>query len=224
MQIGTDPLSKLRGQIERITFANEENGFTIAKMKVKGEKELVTVVGNFLGINPGEVLELSGGWSNHPKFGDQFKAEKFKSVIPASAAGVEKFLGSGLIRSIGPIMASRPVKHFGENTLEIIDTNPERLGEVEGIGKKRGQMIRSAWEAQKEIREVRVFPSGTRSRLGLCCEDLWIISNLVGCSERSSRCPGERAGAEDKKDREQPFYVHPAFSPQRDAGVKGSPG
>jgi len=155
-----DNLSKLRGKIERITFANEENGFTIAKMKVQGEKELVTVVGNFPGINPGEVLELSGAWSNHPKFGNQFKAESFKSVMPASAAGIEKYLGSGLIKGIGPIMASRLVKHFGVNTLEIIDVNPKQPEEVEGIGKKRIQMIRSAWDAQKEIREVMVFLQG----------------------------------------------------------------
>jgi len=155
-----DNLSKLRGKIERITFANEENGFTIAKMKVQGEKELVTVVGNFPGINPGEVLEFSGAWSNHPKFGNQFKAESFKSVMPASAAGIEKYLGSGLIKGIGPIMASRLVKHFGVNTLEIIDVNPKQLEEVEGIGEKRVQMIRSAWDAQKEIREVMVFLQG----------------------------------------------------------------
>ena len=160
MQIGTNSLSRLRGQIERITFANEENGFTIAKMKVQGEKELVTVVGNFPGINPGEVLELLGAWSNHPKFGNQFKAETFKSVMPATAAGIEKYLGSGLIKGIGPVMASRLVKHFGVNTLEIIDTNPDSLEEVEGIGKKRVQMIRSAWDAQKEIREVMVFLQG----------------------------------------------------------------
>jgi len=151
---------KLRGQIERITFANEENGFTIAKMKVQGGKELGTVVGNFPGINPGEVLELSGAWSNHPKFGNQFKAETFKSVMPATAAGIEKYLGSGLIKGIGPVMARRLVKHFGVSTLEIIDTEPDRLEEVEGIGKKRVQMIRSAWGAQKEIREVMVFLQG----------------------------------------------------------------
>jgi exodeoxyribonuclease V alpha subunit len=155
-----DNLSKISGQIERITFANEENGFTIAKLKVKGEKELVTIIGTFPGINPGEILELLGEWSNHPKFGTQFKAVKFKSVIPATVAGIEKYLGSGLIKGIGPIMASRLVKHFKESTLDIIDTDPDRLAEVEGIGEKRVQMIRNAWDAQKEIREVMVFLQG----------------------------------------------------------------
>ena len=155
-----DNLSKINGQIERITFSNEENGFTIAKLKTKGERDLITVVGSLPGINPGEVLELLGEWSNHPKFGRQFKVVKFRSVMPATAAGIEKYLGSGLIKGIGPIMASRSVKKFGADTLEIIDTNPERLEEVEGIGKKRVQMIRNAWDAQKEIREVMVFLQG----------------------------------------------------------------
>jgi exodeoxyribonuclease V alpha subunit len=155
-----DNLSKINGQIEKITFSNEENGFTIAKLKTKGEKDLITVVGSLPGINPGEVLELLGEWGNHPKFGRQFKVVKFRSVMPATAAGIEKYLGSGLIKGIGPIMASRLVKKFGADTLEIIDTNPERLEEVEGIGKKRVQMIRSAWGAQKEIREVMVFLQG----------------------------------------------------------------
>jgi exodeoxyribonuclease V alpha subunit len=144
MQTGTDNLSKINGQIERITFANEENNFTIAKVKVTGEKELVTVVGTLPGINPGEILDLLGEWSNHPKFGNQFKVVKFKSVMPATAVGIEKYLGSGLIKGIGPVMAGRLVKKFGVETLEIIDTNPERLEEAEGIGKKRVQMIRNA--------------------------------------------------------------------------------
>ncbi len=153
-------LSEIHCQVERITFCNEENGFTIAKVKVKGEKELVTVVGALPGVNPGEVLEVLGEWGNHPKFGSQFKAVKFKSVMPATAAGIEKYLGSGLIKGIGPIMAGRLVKHFKETTLDIIESHPERLEEVEGIGKKRVQMIKTAWDAQKEIREVMIFLQG----------------------------------------------------------------
>jgi exodeoxyribonuclease V alpha subunit len=155
-----DNPSKIYGQVERITFCNEENGFTIAKVKVKGEKDLVTVAGALPGVNPGEVLELLGEWSNHPKFGTQFKVLKFKSVMPATVAGIEKYLGSGLIKGIGPVMAGRLVKHFKETTLDIIDTHPERLEEVEGIGKKRVQMIKNAWDAQREIREVMIFLQG----------------------------------------------------------------
>ena len=151
---------KIQGQIERITFQSEENGFTVAKMKVQGKKDLVTVTGNLPGINAGEVLDLWGEWSNHPKFGHQFKIERFKSVMPATAVGIEKYLGAGLIKGIGPVMASRLVKKFGVETLEVIENEPERLEEVEGIGPKRVQMIKQAWDAQKEIREVMVFLQG----------------------------------------------------------------
>ena len=151
---------KIHGQIERITFQNEENGFLVAKMKVQGKRDLVTVTGNLPGINAGEVLELWGEWSNHPKFGNQFKIVKFKSVMPATVVGIQKYLGSGLIKGIGPVMAGRLVQKFGVETLEVIENEPDRLQEVEGIGPKRVQMIKDAWNAQKEIREVMVFLQG----------------------------------------------------------------
>jgi exodeoxyribonuclease V alpha subunit len=109
-------LSNLRGQIERITFCNEENDFRIGKMKVPGEKDLVIVVGALPGINPGEILDLLGESSIHPKFGNQFKVVKFKSVMPATAVGIEKYLGSDLTKGIGPVMATRLVKKFGVAT------------------------------------------------------------------------------------------------------------
>ena len=111
-----DNLSKIQGQIERITFANEENGFTIARLKTKGERDLITVVGSLPGINPGEILDLLGEWSIHPKFGNQFEVVKFKSVMPGTAVGIEKYLGSDLIKGIGPVMATRLVKKFGVAT------------------------------------------------------------------------------------------------------------
>jgi len=156
----TNPAEKIQGQIERITFQNEENGFTVAKMKVKGKKDLVTITGNLPGTNAGEILELWGEWNNHPKFGSQFKIVRFKSVMPATVVGIEKYLGSGLIKGIGPIMAKRLVEKFKESTLEIIENEPDRLEEVDGIGPKRVQMIKEAWNAQKEIREVMVFLQG----------------------------------------------------------------
>ena len=103
-------LERIRGQIERITFQNEENGFTVAKMKVQGKKDLVTVTGNLPGTNAGEVLELWGEWDNHPKFGNQFKISRFKSVMPATAVGIQKYLGSGLIKGIGPVMSQNKLK------------------------------------------------------------------------------------------------------------------
>ena len=106
-------LTELQGQIERITYTNEENGYTVAKVKVHGRHELVTVVGNILAPTPGEVMKMTGEWVNNPKYGEQFKVVHYKSVIPASVSGIEKYLGSGLNKGIGPIMASRIVKKFG---------------------------------------------------------------------------------------------------------------
>ena len=147
----------LKGQIERITYTNDENGYTVAKVKVSGRKDLVTVVGTLLIPIPGEVVEMKGNWMNHPRYGEQFKVEHYKSLVPASVYGIEKYLGSGLIKGIGPIMAGRIVKNFGEETLEVIENEIEKLGEVDGIGKKRIEMVKKAWEDQKEIREVMIF-------------------------------------------------------------------
>ncbi len=150
-------MGELRGLIERITYTNEENGFTIARVRVAGERDLVTVVGNLLAPMPGEVIHMTGEWSNHPRYGRQFRIHQYRTLAPASVAGIEKYLGSGLIKGIGPVMARRIVKAFGEKTLEVIDKSVEELAEVEGIGRKRIDMIRRAWEDQKEIRDVMIF-------------------------------------------------------------------
>lgn len=150
-------LTDLQGQIERITYTNEENGYTIAKLKVYGQEDLVTVVGNMMTPTPGEILKMSGEWINHPKYGQQFKIVHYKTTVPASVYGIQKYLGSGLIKGIGPIMAGRIVKKFGKETLNVIEDDIERLAEVDGIGKKRIEMIRKAWDDQKEIREVMLF-------------------------------------------------------------------
>jgi len=150
-------LTELQGQIERITYINEENRFTIAKVKVPGQRGLATVVGNFMALTPGEVLTMKGEWTHHPRYGKQFKISHFKSQVPASVYGIRKYLGSGLIQGIGPVMAARIVKRFGEETLDIIENRLERLTEVQGIGKKRIAMIREAWAEQQEIREVMLF-------------------------------------------------------------------
>ncbi len=150
-------LTDLNGQIERVTFHSEETGYTIARIKVYGQSDLVTIVGNLLAPSPGEVLHMKGQWISHPKFGEQFKVTQYRTAIPASVYGIRKYLGSGLIKGIGPVMAKRIVNRFGEDTLSVIEKNIERLGEVDGIGKKRMKMIRKAWDDQKEIREVMVF-------------------------------------------------------------------
>jgi exodeoxyribonuclease V alpha subunit len=150
-------LADLQGQIERITYSNEENGFTIAKVKVYGNPDLVTVVGNLIDPMPGEVIKMKGEWANHPKYGEQFKIKQYKTSVPASIHGIQKYLGSGLIKGIGPIMAKRIVNNFKEETLEVIENEIERLVEVNGIGKKRIDMIKNAWDEQKEIRNVMLF-------------------------------------------------------------------
>lgn len=150
-------LTHLKGQIERITYNNEETGYTIAKVKAYGYQELVTVVGNLLSPNPGEVLNMKGEWTNHPKYGEQFKLVHYETITPANVHGIKKYLGSGLIKGIGPIMADRIVTKFGEDSLNIIETAIDKLMEVDGIGNKRIEMIKNAWAEQKEIRNVMLF-------------------------------------------------------------------
>lgn len=150
-------LVELSGQIERITYANEEDGYTIAKLKVYGQRELVTIVGNLMSPAPGEVLKIKGVWHNHPKYGEQFKITHYKTTVPANVHGIRKYLGSGLIKGLGPVMAERIVSKFGENTLDIIEKQIETLTKVNGIGKKRIKMISVAWQEQKDIRDVMIF-------------------------------------------------------------------
>ncbi|MDP2644168.1 MAG: ATP-dependent RecD-like DNA helicase [Desulfobacterales bacterium] len=152
----TDP-TELSGQIERITYTNLENGFTIAKVKVPGKQDLVTVSGNMIAPRPGEILKMKGRWTRHPQYGEQFQVTDFQTTVPATVYGIRKYLGSGLIRGIGPVMAGRIVNRFGEKTLDIIEDQIDQLAAVEGIGKKRIEMVRIAWHAQKEIRQVMVF-------------------------------------------------------------------
>jgi len=150
-------LTELSGQIERITYTNEENGYTIARVKVYGQRDLITVVGYLMSPSPGEILNLKGEWVNHPKFGEQFKVVEYKTTVPATVFGIKKYLGSGLIKGLGPVIAGRIVKKFGEKTLDIIENDIQKLAMVEGIGKKRIAMIQDAWHEQKEIRDVMMF-------------------------------------------------------------------
>jgi exodeoxyribonuclease V alpha subunit len=148
------------GFLERITYHNEENDFVVAKLQEKGKRELTTIVGNLTAINPGESLKLTGRWVHNKKYGEQFQVENYEVTVPATVHGIRKYLGSGLIKGIGPIMAERIVKKFTLDTLEVIENKPERLSEVDGIGPKRIEMITRAWEEQKEIKEIMIFLQG----------------------------------------------------------------
>ena len=147
----------LEGVVERITFHNEETGYTVAKLARDDTNLEVAVVGNMLGVSAGEHVRLEGEWAVHGQYGRQFKVERYTSVLPATAAGIQKYLGSGLVKGIGPKMAERIVLAFGADTLDVIEDQPERLYNVEGVGPKRVLMIKAAWHEQRQIREVMVF-------------------------------------------------------------------
>ena len=146
----------LCGEIVRTTYANEETGFTIAKMKVKGMGE-VTVVGQLMNPPGGTFLEASGQFENHSQYGPQFKVTRFTSSLPVTCEGIKKYLASKAIKGIGKTMAERLVAAFGSETLDVIDKHPERLTDVEGIGKKKADQILSGWEEQMDVRQVMVF-------------------------------------------------------------------
>lgn len=154
-------LAVLEGVLERITYANEENGYTVARVAPARARdsggELLTVVGALLGAQPGESLRMEGRWGSHPSYGRQFTVENYTTVLPATVQGIRRYLGSGLIKGIGPRIAERIVEHFGVDTLDVIEEDVGRLIEVPGLGPKRTKKIAAAWEEQKAIKEVMVF-------------------------------------------------------------------
>ncbi|MEV1009650.1 ATP-dependent RecD-like DNA helicase [Streptomyces sp. NPDC049881] len=151
----------VEGVLERITYANEENGYTVARVDTgHGSGELLTVVGALLGAQVGESLRMTGRWGSHPQYGRQFTVENYTTVLPATVQGIRRYLGSGLIKGIGPRTAERIVEHFGATTLDVIETDVRRLVEVPGLGPKRTASIAAAWEEQKAIKEVMVFLQG----------------------------------------------------------------
>lgn len=134
------PLQSLTGTLERFTFHNEENGYTVAKLVPIGKNFEVTVVGTLAGVNVGESLQLQGQWATHPKYGRQFEARTYTVKLPATIEGIRKYLGSGLVKGIGPVNAGRIVDYYGRKTLDVIEQEPQRLREVPGIGS-----IASTW-------------------------------------------------------------------------------
>jgi exodeoxyribonuclease V alpha subunit len=154
-------LSVLEAVLERITYANEDTGYTIARVATeRAGPDLLTVVGPLLGAQVGESLRLTGRWSSHPRYGRQFQVHSYATVLPATIQGIRRYLGSGMIKGIGPVMAERMVAHFGTDILTIIEQEPGRLTEVHGPGPKRTQMIGDAWQEQKAIKDVMVFLAG----------------------------------------------------------------
>jgi exodeoxyribonuclease V alpha subunit len=154
-------LSVLEAVLERITYANEDTGYTIARVATERTgPDLLTVVGPLLGAQVGESLRLTGRWGSHPRYGRQFQVHSYTTVLPATIQGIRRYLGSGLVKGIGPVMAERMVAQFGTEILRVIEEEPERLAEVHGLGPKRTKRIADAWEEQKGIKEVMVFLQG----------------------------------------------------------------
>jgi exodeoxyribonuclease V alpha subunit len=169
-QAANPALRELRGVVERITYQNPENGYTVARLSperdgleaeaARGDERLVTVVGTLADLTPGEAIVARGWWRNDPKHGWQFMAVDYRTTLPATQQGIQKYLGSGLIKGVGPVMAARIVAAFGEATLKLIDTDPARLRAIQGIGPVRAQRIAAAWVEQCHIREVMAALQG----------------------------------------------------------------
>ncbi|NGX57483.1 MAG: ATP-dependent RecD-like DNA helicase [Chlamydiae bacterium] len=150
-------MQELFGYIERITFQNPENGFTVAWLKSPKQKDLICIVGSMTSLQPGETVRCVGEWQNHMVHGRQFSVTDCQLEAPSDILGIKKYLGSGLVKGIGPVYAERIVEKFGIETLHVIDQNPESLQEIPGIGKKRIEQIKSCWDEQKVVRDVMIF-------------------------------------------------------------------
>jgi len=162
MPVKTQPPSKqfaesLSGLIERVTFFNEEDGFAVLKVKAKGHRDQVTVIGPLPSVSAGEWVTAEGRWIQDREFGLQFRAEMLASTAPTTKEGIEKYLGSGMVKGIGPIYAKKLVHKFGEQIFDVIETQSARLEELDGIGPKRRKRIKDAWAEQKVIRQIMVF-------------------------------------------------------------------
>jgi exodeoxyribonuclease V alpha subunit len=147
----------LEGTLDRIRFESDNGEFAVCDLDVKGRRGTVTMVGNIMSARPGEAVEVIGEWKNNPKFGRQFRIESIRVVPPTTREGIEKYLASGFVDGIGPVLAERIVDKFGEDTLDVLDAEPGRIREVEGIGKVRADKIGEAWEEQRQVRSVMVF-------------------------------------------------------------------
>lgn len=156
-RVAEPPVERLSGAVERVTFHSEETGFCVLRVKVRGQRELVTVVGSAAVVAPGEYVDCLGEWVNDRVHGQQFRARELKVVPPSTLEGIEKYLGSGMVKGIGPHFARKLVRAFGERVFDIIEQTPERLTELPGIGPKRKARVTAAWAEQKVIRAIMVF-------------------------------------------------------------------
>ena len=138
-------METLQGILERIVYESPDTGYTVGRLSARDHAELITVVGSLASINPGESLLLQGEWVDNPRYGRQFQIEKYETILPANVVGLRKYLGSGLIKGIGPKMAALIVRKFGMDTMDVIENEPDKLARVPGIGRKRVEIIKEAW-------------------------------------------------------------------------------
>ena len=185
------PLRELRGVVERITYQNPDNGYTVARLAPErasqeaqaardGDDRLVTLVGTLADLQPGEAIVAHGWWRNDPKHGWQFQAQDYRTTLPATLQGMKKYLGSGLVKGVGPVMAGRIVDTFGETTFEVIDADPQRLTRVPGIGPVRAARVAGTWAEQRHIREVMAALQG--------------FGVSTSLAVRARRCPSRGCG------------------------------
>ena len=160
----------LEGHLEHITYHNKENNYTVARLSLGQARNPVTIIGHMAGVSPGQSLKIEGCWQSHPKYGQQFKVQSYDVTIPATVDGIRKYLESGAIKGIGPSMAARLVTAFGAETFEVIEKNPERLTEIEGIGETRADMIRLAWQDHHGIRGLMQFLQDMEVQTSLCAK------------------------------------------------------
>ncbi len=149
--------TELSAEVQFVTFFNEENNYLIARVRSKDEPGPFSIVGHLTKVTPGELLRLTGAWVTHPKYGRQFQVETFDREMPATVNGIRRYLASGQIKGVGEVLAGRMVETYGEKVLEILDTEPEKLLKVEGVGKKKLQEIKASWDAQHEVRSLLLF-------------------------------------------------------------------
>ena len=204
-------MEHLRCVIERITYQNAENGYTVLKCAVKNYSDLVTVVGTMPDTHVGSVLSLEGMWKMDAKYGRQFSAERMEETLPATVYGIEKYLGSGLVKGVGPKFAKRIVQKFGKDTLDVIETNPDALSQVEGIGRVRVERIKKSWQEQKEeqarLRKRQNDLKKTEERIGVLetrngkIDELMmqeeVYTNSVKCQELAKEKAANEAELEE---------------------------
>ncbi|MBL0716641.1 MAG: ATP-dependent RecD-like DNA helicase, partial [Desulfosarcina sp.] len=147
----------LAGHLEHITYCNTENYYTIAKFRAEKTNNLVTIIGYLPYVNPGEALEIKGSWETNSRYGEQFRIESFDVTLPATLDGIRKYLESGMIKGIGTVLVDSMLNRFGENTLDVIEKTPDKLLEINGIGKKKAEIIGRAWQEHHAIRSLMHF-------------------------------------------------------------------